>query len=447
MQSEKQYIDLYGECRDMLRKHSSEVMNAVRDEAFENFKRLGFPTKKVERYKYTDIPSLFEPDYGLNINRLEIPVDPYKAFKCDVPNLSTSLYFVVNDSFYDKALPKKELPEGVIVDSLARIAAEKPELISRYYAKIAKTEEDGITALNTMLAQDGLLIYVPKGTVVDRAIQVINILRSDVDLMVNRRVLIIVEDRAEIKLLFCDHAADDRRFLATQVIEAYVGENAGLDLYCLEETHAKNVRVSNVFISQQANSRVNHNVITLHNGTTRNRTDLVFEGEGAECNLAGCVIADKDQHVDNNTLIDHKVGHCTSNELYKYVLDENAVGAFAGKVLVRHGAQHTTSQETNQNLCTTKTARMFTQPMLEIYADDVKCAHGSTVGQLNDAALFYMQQRGISKKEAKLLLEFAFINEVIDHMKLEPLRDRLHYLVEKRFRGELNKCEGCKLCK
>ena len=447
MQSEKQYIDLYGECRDMLRKHSCEVMNAVRDEAFENFKRLGFPTKKVERYKYTDIPSLFEPDYGLNINRLEIPVDPYKAFKCDVPNLSTSLYFVVNDSFYDKALPKKELPEGVIVDSLARIAAEKPELISRYYAKIAKTEEDGITALNTMLAQDGLLIYEPKGTVVDRAIQVINILRSDVDLMVNRRVLIIVEDRAEIKLLFCDHAADDRRFLATQVIEAYVGENAGLDLYCLEETHAKNVRVSNVFISQQANSRVNHNVITLHNGTTRNRTDLAFEGEGAECNLAGCVIADKDQHVDNNTLIDHKVGHCTSNELYKYVLDENAVGAFAGKVLVRHGAQHTTSQETNQNLCTTKTARMFTQPMLEIYADDVKCAHGSTVGQLNDAALFYMQQRGISKKEAKLLLEFAFINEVIDHMKLEPLRDRLHYLVEKRFRGELNKCEGCKLCK
>ena len=447
MQSEKQYIDLYGKCRDMLRKHSCEVMNAVRDEAFENFKRLGFPTKKVERYKYTDIPSLFEPDYGLNINRLEIPVDPYKAFKCDVPNLSTSLYFVVNDSFYDKALPKKELPEGVIVDSLARIAAEKPELISRYYAKIAKTEEDGITALNTMLAQDGLLIYVPKGTVVDRAIQVINILRSDVDLMVNRRVLIIVEDRAEIKLLFCDHAADDRRFLATQVIEAYVGENAGLDLYCLEETHAKNVRVSNVFISQQANSRVNHNVITLHNGTTRNRTDLVFKGEGAKCNLAGCVIADKDQHVDNNTLIDHKVGHCTSNELYKYVLDENAVGAFAGKVLVRHGAQHTTSQETNQNLCTTKTARMFTQPMLEIYADDVKCAHGSTVGQLNDAALFYMQQRGISKKEAKLLLEFAFINEVIDHMKLEPLRDRLHYLVEKRFRGELNKCEGCKLCK
>ena len=448
MNSEKQYIDIYTQCRDMICSHSASAMNNYRDKAFEDFKRLGFPTKKEERYKYTDIPSLFEPDYGLNLNRLDIPVDPYQAFKCDVPNLSTSLYFVVNDKFYNKALPKGQLlPKGVIVGSLKQAAIENPELISSHYSQIAKTDEDGINALNTMLAQDGLFVYVPKGVVVDKAVQVINILRSDVDLMVNRRVLIIVEDCAEIKLLFCDHAVDNRKFLTTQVIEAFVGNNAALDLYCLEETHAKNVRVSNVFIKQEANSRVNHNIITLHNGVTRNRTDLLFNGEGGECNLCGCVIADKQQHVDNNTLIDHKVGHCSSNELYKYVLDDEAIGAFAGRILVRAGAQKTTSQETNQNLCATNTARMYTQPMLEIYADDVKCAHGSTVGQLNEAALFYMRQRGISLKEAKLLLEFAFINEVIDTMKLEPLRDRLHYLVEKRFRGELNKCEGCKLCK
>lgn len=448
MNSEKQYIDLYGQCRDMIMGHSVEPLNAVRDAAFEDFKRIGFPTKKVERYKYTDIQALFEPDYGLNLNRLDIPVDPYEAFRCDVPNLSTSLYFVLNDGFYDKVQPKGHLlPEGVFVGSLAKYAAANPEFVAKYYAKLAKTADDGITALNTMLAQDGLLVYVPKGVVVDRAVQVINILRSDVDLMVNRRVLIVVEAGSEVKLLFCDHAADDRRFLATQVIEAYVGDNASLDLYCLEETHVKNVRVSNVFIEQQRDSRVSHNVITLHNGVTRNRTDLVFAGEGAECDLYGCVIADKHQHVDNNTLIDHKVGHCTSRELYKYVLDGNAVGAFAGRVLVRHGAQKTVSQETNQNLCATKEARMYTQPMLEIYADDVKCAHGSTVGQLNDAALFYMRQRGIPLKEARLLLEFAFANEVIDGIKLVPLRDRLHYLVEKRFRGELNKCEGCKLCR
>lgn len=442
-----QYTDIYKECREMLCQHSTEVMNAVRDQAFGDFQTQGFPTRKVERYKYTDMEKLFEPDYGLNLKRLDIPVNPYNAFKCDVPNLSTSLYFIVNDAFYSKNDPKAPLPEGVIIGSLKEEAERHPELIGKYYARIAKTDEDAVTALNTMLAQDGLLVYVPKHVVVDRAIQVINILRSDVDLMVNRRVLVILEEGADIKLLFCDHAADDRNFLATQVIEAYVGDNASLHLYCLEETHAKNKRVSNLYIKQEANSRVNHTIITLHNGITRNKTDLTLSGEGASCVLNGCVIADKEQHVDNNTLIDHQAAHCDSKELYKYVLDDKATGAFAGKVLVRQGAQQTTSEERNNNICATKEARMFTQPMLEIYADDVKCAHGSTVGQLNDAALFYMQQRGISLKEAKLLLELAFINEVVDTIQLEPLRDRLHHLVEKRFRGELSKCEGCKLCR
>jgi len=425
----------------MICEHSSEVMNAQRDDAYERFLTTGFPNRKVERYKYTDMEALFAPDYGLNLNRLNIPVNPYEAFRCDVPNLSTSLYFVVNDGFYRQSTPKGHLPEGVVLGSLKELAT------TEYYNQLAGQDDDAITALNTMLAQDGLFVYVPKNVVVDRAIQVINILRSDVDLMVNRRVLIILEEGAEAKFLFCDHAADDRRFLTTQVIEAFVGRNAKLDLYCLEETHHKNVRVSNVYIRQQRDSRVNHNVITLHNGVTRNKLNLDLMGEGAECYCSGCVIADKQQHVDNNTLITHHVSHCTSRELYKYVLDDESTGAFAGRVLVKPDAQKTESQMTNQNLCATKKARMYTQPMLEIYADDVKCAHGSTVGQLNDAALFYMQQRGISLKEARLLLQNAFINEVIDRMELEPLRDRLHYLVEKRFRGELNKCTGCKLCK
>lgn len=447
MSSEKQYIDLYNQCKGMINKHAPQVLNDLRDKAFDDFCRQGFPSKKVERYKYTDMQKIFEPNYGLNLNRLEIPVNPYDVFKCDVPNLSTSLYFVVNDCFYDKMLPKCSLAEGVIVGSLSKVATEHPELVAKYYGKIANTGEDAVTALNTMLSQDGLMVYVPKNVKVEKAIQVINILRSDVDLMVNRRVLIVMEQGSEAKFLFCDHAADDRNFLATQVIEAFVGENAKLDLYCLEETHYKNTRVSNVYIEQQANSVVNHNVITLHNGITRNRLDLVFKGEGAECFANGCVIGDKSQHIDNNTLIDHQVGHCTSHQLYKYVLGDEAVGAFAGRILVRKDAQKTSSNEINQNLCTTKKARMFTQPMLEIYADDVKCSHGSTVGQLNDAAMFYMRQRGISEKEAKLLLEFAFVNEVVDQIQLEPLKERLRYLVEKRFRGELNKCEGCKLCK
>ncbi|MBR7066266.1 MAG: Fe-S cluster assembly protein SufD [Prevotella sp.] len=447
MNSEQQYIDLFGQCRGMICGHSSDVLNAVREQAFDDFRRQGFPSRKVERYRYADMQQIFAPDYGLNLNRLDIPVNPYDAFRCDVPNLSTSLYFVVNDSFYDKALPKSQLPEGVIVDSLSRVAAEHPQLVADHYARLAHTDGDAVTALNTMFAQDGLLVYVPKGVKVERTIQVINILRADVDLMVNRRVLVIMEEGAELRLLFCDHTADDRHFLATQVTEAFVGANASLELYCMEETHNKNVRVSNLYVEQQRDSRMHHNIITLHNGTTRNRADVALVGEGAECVLNGCVIADKYQTVDNNTLIVHQAAHCSSRQLYKYVLNDQATGAFAGKVLVQPGAQQTESAMTNQNLCATREARMFTQPMLEIYADDVKCSHGSTVGQLNDAALFYMQQRGISRHEALLLLQTAFVNEVIDQMQLGPLRDRLHYLVDKRFRGELSKCEGCQLCK
>ena len=447
MQSEKQYIDLYNETQGMIKQHSCDVLNKVRDKAFEDFKRQGFPTKKMERYKYTDISKLFAPDYGLNLQRLKMPINPYEEFKCDVPDLNTSLYFVVNDQFYTDQLPKPQLNDGIVVDSFLNALKTHSEIITKHYAKLADTAKDALTAFNTMLAQDGLFVYVPKDVKADRTIQVINILRSDVNLMLNRRILIVLEDGAELSMLFCDDSADDRKFLATQVIEAYVGNNAKLELNCLEETHLKNVRISNVYIDQQKNSRVSHNIITLHNGVTRNKLDLTFSGEGSECFLNGCVVADKHQHVDNNTVINHSVGNCTSNQLYKYVLDDHAVGAFAGLVYVAKDAQKTLSHEVNQNLCASSTAHMYTQPMLEIYADDVQCNHGSTVGQLNDAALFYMQQRGIDKREAKLLLEFAFVNEVIDKMELVSLRDRLHHLVEKRFRGELDKCRGCQLCK
>ncbi len=450
-----QYIDLYQQARDLICQHSSDVMNAQRDDAFEQFKSKGFPTRKEERYKYTNVQELFAPDYGLNLNRFQIPVNPYDAFRCDVPNLSTSLYFVVNDGFYEDALPKASLPEGVIVGSLSKNA----HLIGDYYNRLA-ANDDAVSSLNTMLAQDGLLVYVPRGVVVDRAIQVINILKTPfatlpagegqgagASFMVNRRVLVVAEEGSAVTLLFCDHTADDLHFLTTQVTEVFAMPGSTVNLYCLEETHVKNTRVSNVYVEQQANSHVTHNVITLHNGTTRNRLDLHFRGEGAECWLGGCVIADKQQHVDNNTLVVHHVPHCDSHELYKYVLDNDATGAFAGRVLVEHGAQQTSSEMRNQNLCASREARMYTQPMLEIYADDVKCSHGSTVGQLNDAALFYMRQRGITEREARLLLQQAFVTEVIDAIALEPLRDRLRYLVDKRFRGELSKCEGCKLCR
>ena len=447
MKVEQQYIDLFTDFETTICQHSAEVLNAPRAKAFADFERLGFPTRKQEKYKYTDISNMFQPEYGLNLNRLAFPVNPYEVFKCDVPNMSTSLYFVVNDAFYSKALPNVSLPEGVIFGSLKEVAESHPELVKKYYGKLADTGKDGITAFNTTFAQDGVMMYVPKNVIIEKPIQLVNVLRSDVDSMLNRRVLIVLEDGAQARLLVCDHTMDNVNFLATQVTEAFVGENAVLDFYELEETHTSNIRLSNLYVQQGANSNVVLNNMTLTNGTTRNTTVVNLEGEGANINLYGMAIADKNQRVDNNTLIEHKVPNCTSRELFKYVLDDQAVGAFAGMVLVRPGAQHTDSLQTNANLCATREARMYTQPQLEIYADDVKCSHGSTVGQLDENALFYMRSRGINAKEARLLLMFAFVNDVIEMIRMDALKDRLHQLVEKRFRGELNKCHKCHICK
>ena len=447
MKAEQQYIDLFAQCEDLVCRESSGVMNAPRAAALADFERLGFPSSRAEDYRYTDVSRSFAPDYGMNLKRVKIPVNPQDVFHCDVPNLSTSLYFVVNDSFYHQALPKAHLPEGVYVGSLKDFSNERPEVVSRYYGKLATSSKNGIVALNTMFAQDGFVVYVPQGVAVERPIQLVNIFRSDVDLMANRRVLVIMEPRSEAKLLVCDHSIDTVRFLANQVIEVFVGEGASFDYYDLEESSDTTTRFSSLFVKQEAESNVVINGITLTNGLTRNDYQVELLGERAETTLCGMSILDKEQHVDTYTHITHAVPRCKSNELFKNVLNDQAVGAFSGRILVREGADKTEAYQSNRNLCATREARMYSKPQLEIYADDVKCSHGMTTGQLDEEAIFYMRSRGISLDEARMLLSVAFTSDVIDYVRVEALRDRLHRLVEKRFRGELAKCAGCRICK
>lgn len=406
MSAEKQYIDFYREASGMISSRSCPVMNAAREVAFQTFCAQGFPSRKVERYRYTDVQSDFAPNYGISLAPLQLD---------DMPFCNT--------------------------------LSQADERLSALYGQVADAA-DPIVSLNTMLSVDTLLIHIPRGAHPQHPIQISHLLKGAVDnVMVNRRVLIVLDECAQADIVITERSYDQRHFLTNQVIEVVCADDSILNLYEIEETHLLCTRYSSLFVRQGRNSRVSHTSLTLFNGHTRNRVDVRLQGEGSEVMLNGCVIADKMQRVDNNTLIDHQVGHCTSRQLYKYVLDDSAVGAFAGRILVREGAQKTVSQETNANLCSARTARMYTQPMLEIYADDVKCSHGSTVGQMDDAALFYMQQRGISEPEARLLLKSAFITEVIEAIPMETLRDRLQVLVDKRLRGELSKCEGCKLCK
>ena len=447
MKAEQQYIDLFSQCEDLICRKSVPVLNALRAEAFAHFERLGFPSLQGEDYKYTDVAKTFAPDYGLNLNRLDIPVNPYDVFRCDVPNLSTSLYFVVNDVFYNKELPKAHLPEGVYAGGLMEFARLYPEIAARYYGHGASMEDNALVALNTMLAQDGFVFYVPRGVVVERPVQLVNIFRSDVDIMANRRLLFIVEEDAEAKLLVCDHSIDDVKFLANQVVEIFAGENAHVDYYDLEESSASTSRFSSLYVRQAGNSNVVVNGVTLTNGLTRNNYYVSLDGEGATLTLSGMSVLDGEQQLDTYSLVSHNVPRCTCNELFKNVLNDHAVGAFSGRILVKEGAEKTSAYQTNRNLCATRECRMYSKPQLEIYADDVKCSHGMTTGQLDDAALFYMQSRGIPREEARMLLSVAFTADVIEQIRLDALRDRLHRLVEKRFRGELAKCEGCRICK
>ena len=454
MNSHKQYTELYREHRDMVNDGSNGVMNQYRETAASQLDVQGLPTHKVERYKYTDADEAFAPNYGLNLRRMAPKVDPYTTFKCNVPNLSTALFFVVNDVPCPAPHNVMQLlPEGVIVDSFSHIAATRADLLEKFYNRAANTDRDfksghdGVTLLNTLLAQDGLLIYLPQGVQLKSPIQVVNVAAARMDMLSVRRVIVVAEADASGAVLFCDHAEGDNRYLTTQVIEAYADKGAQLNLYSIEETNERTTRFSTLYVEQQAKSRISYDGITLTCGKSRNRIDVRLCGNGAATELYGAVIADADQRVDNNIMVEHLAPECQSDMLYKYVLDGSSVGAFAGKVFVAPGAQKTSSLQTNANICATPTARAFSQPMLEIYADDVKCNHGSTIGKLDEGALLYMRQRGIPEAEARLMLQHAFINDVLRHVEIDHLHDRLSHLVELRFRGELgSQCKGCKGC-
>lgn len=444
--AEKQYIELFEQYREEVDKHSAEGMNRLRDGALEAFKRTGFPTTKQEEYRHSNIAHAFDADLGLNLRNIPVKVSPYDAFKCNVPNLNTHLCFLVNDRYYGKVEQGVSLPEGVFVGSLRVFSEKFPEQFQAYYGKIADYTGNGTVAYNTLFAQDGLVVYIPKNVTVEKPLQLINILRGGVDLNVNRRNLIIAEENARVKLLVCDHAVDDVHFVVTQVTEIAAAASAQVDLYELEENSTKVTRLNNLFCEQQERSVVHVTGITLHNGFTRNNYRFKLMGEHADVHAGGLAICDKKQHVDNFVFVDHAVPRCTSNELFKTVLQEEATGVFRGRILVEKDAQQTLAYQVNRNLVMSDKARMFAQPQLEIYADDVKCSHGLTTGHLDEEARFYMQARGISAEEAQLMLMVAFTRDVVDMVRIPALQERLVHLIDKRFRGEFTRCGNCEIC-
>lgn len=442
MNALKQYIDLYDECRTLIEQQSPDLLNTLRSQAREKLETARLPRKGSEDYEATDLEAVFAHDYGVNVNRLPFEADLVETFHCDVPNMSTCLYYSSNDAFHSSATAERNIGK-VVVEPFSMAAVDYPELMSAHYGRLAHLDNP-TTALNSLLVQDGLFIYVPDGVVAERPIQLVNIFNAALDMMVQRRLLIIVGRNAGLRLLACDHTqSPDYRYLNNQVIEVVAMQGSTFDYYDMEESTPQTSRVSSIYVEQHEDSHVLVDGITLINGFTRNNYHVEVNGEHAETQLLGMTIASGEQHVDSHTFISHNAPRCQSNEMFKYVLDDNAVGAFAGKILVKPGCPRVEAYQGNRNLCGSPTAKMYTKPQLEIYTDDVMCSHGSAVGQLDEEALFYMRTRGIGIEEARRLLMQAFVADVIDGVRLDALKDRLHYLVEKRFAGTLSNCAGC----
>lgn len=438
-----QYIDLFVENRAAIDGHSAGALNALRDDALAALRDTRLPRKGDEDYEATDLESFFAPDYGINVNRLNVGGGLAEAFRCEVPNLSTSLFFFLNDAFQAGAHSAETLPDGVIVKSLRAAAEENADLVARYYGKLASLS-CASTALNTLLSQDGVFVYIPKSTRVEKPIQIVNILNGGMPLMANRRMLIVVEDGAEVRILSCDHtqnAAVD--FLNSQVVEVFVGRNAVFDYYDIEDSTASTRRVSSFYLRQESGSNVMVDGITLMNGATRNNFVVDLAGDHTELRLLGMAIADGDRLVDNHAVVTHSAHGGHTDELFKYVVDDQAIGAFSGLIKVCPGAEKTEAYQSNKNICASPTAKMYSKPQLLIDCDDVKCSHGSSTGQLDGNALFYMRSRGIPESEARLMLMQAFMHDVIDGVRLESLKERLRRLVEARMCGDRPSCREC----
>lgn len=437
--------DWYFASRDQLMSSSSSVFNSHRPEAMDVFREFGIPGKSNENYKYTDLYKSFLLPLNKHIEPKKIIFSVDDLFHCDIPNLDTEVLLLLNGWFHNTKPRMQTLPNGMIIGSMAEAARQYPDIVEEHYGKYADFKTDGLIALNTAFAQDGIFIYVPKNAGSDQAVQIVNILLSPEDLLVQHRNLVVVEEGAKAVVVVCDHSLSAYKFLTNAVTEVYVGKNAQLEFYKVQNEHSDSTQLSTTHLHQERDSKVNFNTVTLHGGLTRNNVYAKLSGPGAENKSVGLFFADQNQHVDSYTFIDHSAPDCYSNQNYKGILDDSATGAFTGKILVRKDAQRTVAFQTNNNICLSSKAKMNSKPVLEIYADDVKCTHGATVGQLDLNAMFYLQSRGIPFREARLLLMYAFGYEILKDVQIAPLRDRLDDLIDKRLRGEMSRCNSCPL--
>jgi len=437
-------MSLFEANHPLLFANDSSTLAEIRERAFLSFSKLGFPNTRMELWRNTDLKESFGRGYNYHLQPTE-EADVQKVFRCNIPHLDTAVIGQLNGWFVSKDVPLMELGNGIIMGSLAAARKKYPQLVERYYGTMANDSIDGFTALNTAFAQDGVFIYVPDRVKSPKPVQLINVIHHDENIFLQSRNLIVLGANANLSLVHCDDSYNYQASFSNIVTEIHLGENAMLDHYKLQNLNNDSTLVSSVCFRMEASANLESHYISLNGGLLRNNIRLLFNGPHGNANIYGIYLMDRKQHVDNQVFVDHAHPDCTSREMFKGILDEHAHGVFNGHVLVRRNAARTNAYQSNKNILLTDTARVNSKPFLEIYNDDVKCSHGSTTGQLDAEAMFYLRQRGIGMESARMLLMFAFADEIVQKIAIPQLRQRIEDMVKKRLQGELQICEQCVL--
>lgn len=386
-QLKEMLVRLYQDNKTSISANVGEKINSFRGKALKDFKKMGIPTRKVEAYRYTNLQKILTEDYDAEFSPELFKINLKEVFKCEIPELDTHVVLVINGFYYhDNKL--NGLPEGVIITSLAQASVSYPEIFNAHYGKYVNTEEDSLAAMNTFFAQDGVFIYIPGNVKMDKPVQIINLCFSFKNLRITRRNLVIAEKGSELQVVVCDHTLCKRKYLSNSLTEIFAGANAKLEYSKVQNENNMSAQLSNIYIHQEEDSQVASNIISLHGGFIRNNIFIKLAGERAENQTNGLFISDSNQHISNYTCITHLKPYCRSNQLFKGILGQRATGAFNGKIYVSRDAQKTLAYQKNNNILLSPEAKMNSKPQLEIYADDVKCSHGATVGQLDEDALF-----------------------------------------------------------
>ena len=427
--SKEFYIDSFQKFEKKLNGESKSFLHEIRRQAVAQLAELTFPSTKNEEWKYTDVSPIIKQDFIPAINT-ELPKISNELIKNYLfKDLDFHLLVFVNGIFREELSNIAELPGGVIISNLAFLAKENPGLLQKYLAKYNKIE-NAFTALNNAFSSDGLAVIVPDGKIVDKPVQVLYLNTSkDEPVLSQPRNIIVTGKNSQVSIIANFVGTGSKSYFNNAVTEILLDENAIVDLYKVQNELNNSYHIEKVQAHQKKNSVFNHFNIAFGGLIVRNDVNSILDDENIETHYYGLYLANEKQHIDNHTFVDHAKPNCMSNELYKGILDDNSHGVFNGKIIVRQDAQKTNAYQQNKTILLSKTAKIDTKPQLEIFADDVKCSHGATVGHLDDVSEFYIRSRGVPQELAKSMLIRAFANDVIEKVKIEPLKEQLNHMI------------------